>query len=97
MTYPNGQLSDARPPENYLVWAILSLVLGFWPLGVAAVVFSSQVNSKWMIGDLAGALESSRKAKKYAIASAVTTAAILVAYVAFIIILIAAGLDGPSN
>ncbi|WP_342747564.1 CD225/dispanin family protein [Knoellia remsis] len=37
-----------------------------WPIGIPAVVFAAQVNGKWNGGDQAGALESARKAKKFA-------------------------------
>jgi hypothetical protein len=41
------------------------------PLGIASIVFAAQVNGKYAAGDLAGAQESSRKAKQFAIWSAV--------------------------
>jgi hypothetical protein len=59
------------PPQNYLVFAILTTVLCCLPLGIVSIVFSSQVNSKWNAGDQAGAVESARKAKLWAIWSAV--------------------------
>ncbi len=64
-----GDPGVAKPP-NYLVWAILSLFL-CWPFAIASIVFASQVNSKWNAGDQHGAAESSKKAKQFAIASAV--------------------------
>lgn len=60
-----------QPPANNLVWAILSTVLCCLPLGVASIVFASQVNSKWAMGDVQGAYESARKAKNFAVWSAV--------------------------
>jgi len=63
--------SVSPPPPNYLVWAILSTVLCFLPLGVVSIVFSTQVNSKWAMGDWAGAQEASKKAKNFAIWSAI--------------------------
>ena len=60
-----------EPPQNYLVWAILSTVLCCLPLGIVSIVFAAQVNSKWAVGDAAGARDSSEKAKKFAIWSAV--------------------------
>ena len=66
--------AQGTPPPNYLVWAILSTLLcgcGF-PLGIASIVFSTQVNSKWAAGDVAGAQDSSAKAKKFAIWAALT-------------------------
>jgi hypothetical protein len=57
------------------VWAILSTVLCCLPLGVASIVFASQVDSKWAAGDYAGARESSDKAKMFAMISAGLAAA----------------------
>lgn len=62
--------AQGPPPPNYLVWAILSVVL-CWPVAIAAIVFSTQVNAKWSTGDVAGAQDSSRKAKKFTIWAAV--------------------------
>jgi hypothetical protein len=53
------------------VWAILSTICCCLPLGVVSIVFAAQVNSKWAVGDVAGAHASSRKAKTFAIWSAV--------------------------
>jgi len=40
-------------------------------VAIAAIVFSTQVNAKWSTGDVAGARDSSAKAKKFAIWAAV--------------------------
>ena len=64
---PYGQ----QPPQNYLVWSILTTIFCCLPLGVVSIVFATQVNSKFIAGDLAGAQESSAKAKRWAIWSAV--------------------------
>ena len=80
---------QGTPPPNYLVWAILSTILcgcGF-PLGIASIVFSTQVNSKWAMGDVAGAQAASQKAKNFAIWAAVVGLAFAVLYA----ILIAVG------
>lgn len=61
-----GGAPAGPPPSNNLVLAIVSL-LCCWPIGIPAVVFAAQVNGKWNAGDQAGALESSAKAKKFAI------------------------------
>ncbi|MEP7016925.1 MAG: CD225/dispanin family protein [Actinomycetota bacterium] len=58
---------QAAPPPNYLVWAILSTIFCFLPLGIVSIVFSAQVNSKWAIGDVAGAQRASELAKKLTI------------------------------
>ncbi|PRX98525.1 CD225/dispanin family protein [Allonocardiopsis opalescens] len=59
------------PPDNYLVWSILSTICCCLPLGIVSIVFSTQVNSKWQAGDYAGAQDASNKAKNFAIWSAV--------------------------
>lgn len=69
---------QGAPPPNYLVWAILSTVLCFLPLGVVSIVFSTQVNSKWAMGDVAGAQGASEKAKKFAMWSAITQVILVV-------------------
>lgn len=48
---------------NYLVQSILVTVFCCLPSGIAAIIFSSQVNTKLAAGDFEGALESSKKAK----------------------------------
>ena len=59
------------PPQNYLVWAILSTICCSPIFGIVSIVFASQVNSKFRAGDVAGAMEASRKAKTWAIVAAV--------------------------
>ena len=48
---------------NYLVQSILVTVFCCLPSGIAAIVFSSQVNTKLAAGDYDGAMDSSKKAK----------------------------------
>lgn len=48
---------------NYLVFAVLSTVLCCLPAGIPAILYSSQVNSKLLAGDLAGAQAASNNAK----------------------------------
>jgi hypothetical protein len=50
---------------SYMGWAIAVLILCFWPTGIAAVVYASQVGNKLALGDIEGARESSRKAKMW--------------------------------
>ena len=49
---------------NYLVPAILSLFC-CWPLSIAAIIFAAQVNGKVAAGDIAGAVDASKKAKLF--------------------------------
>ena len=72
---------QGTPPPNYLVWAILSTVLCCLPLGVVSIVFSTQVNSKWAMGDVAGSQAASGKARNFAIWSAIAWVAIVIVVV----------------
>ena len=57
--------APAQQIPNYLIPAILSTVFCCLPLGVASIIFATQVNSKVAAGDTAGAMESSKKAKMF--------------------------------
>lgn len=70
------------PPNNYLVWAILTTVLCCLPAGIVSIVKASQVNGKWSSGDAAGAQEASRQARQWAIISAAVGVVVLIVYVA---------------
>jgi predicted secreted protein len=50
------------------------------PLGVASTDFSTRVNSKWALGDVAGAQDASAEAKRFAIWAAIASVIILVLY-----------------
>ena len=63
-TPPPSSGASANIP-NYLVPAILSTVFCCLPLGVVSIIFATQVNSKIAAGDIAGATESSGKAKMF--------------------------------
>jgi hypothetical protein len=60
---PAGGGSATVP--NYLVPAIISIFC-CWPLAIPAIIFATQVNSKLAAGDVAGAEDSSKKAKMFA-------------------------------
>lgn len=50
---------------NYLVQSILVTLCCCLPLGVVAIIFAAQVNSKLAAGDIAGAQDASQKAKMF--------------------------------
>lgn len=65
-----GQSNAEQPakPDNYLVLAIVATVLGLCScigtiIGIVAIVFATQVDSKYNLGDYAGAESSSKNAK----------------------------------
>lgn len=59
---PAAGTSDKVP--NYLVLSIIATICCF-PLGVVGLIFAAQVNGKVTAGDIAGAMESSKKAKLF--------------------------------
>ncbi|WP_334180568.1 CD225/dispanin family protein [Pseudoxanthomonas sp.] len=69
---------------NHLVWAILSTLFCCLPLGIVSIVFAAQVNGKLAAGDVAGAQDSSEKAKKWAMWSAIAGVSLAVLYIIFI-------------
>ncbi|MFT3904607.1 MAG: CD225/dispanin family protein [Niabella sp.] len=77
-----------KPPENYMVWAILSTIFCCMPLGIVSIVKASQVNSRFTSGDYIGAESSSKEARKWAIITAIVG---VVIYVLYIIVLFALG------
>ncbi len=83
----NNSGGSGFPPENYLVWAILSTIFCCLPLGVVSIIKSTEVNSKWQRGDYDGAMRSSADAKKFAMWGAIAAGIGVVLYVLFIVIL----------
>jgi hypothetical protein len=50
---------------DYLVWSILATLLCCLPVGIVAVVYSAQVSTRLKLGDMAGARDSSKKARMW--------------------------------
>lgn len=63
-TPPPPPGGGAATVPNYLVPAIISIFC-CWPLAIPAIIFATQVNGKVAAGDVAGAQESSKKAKMF--------------------------------
>lgn len=80
---PAWQPAGAKPP-SYLVWAILTTLFCCLPLGVVSIVYAARVDSAYNAGDLAGSLQASESAKKWAIISAVTSVVLFVVWIAVI-------------
>jgi hypothetical protein len=61
---PGSFAPGGGPPiKNYLLQSILVTLCCCLPLGIVAIIFSAQVNSKLAAGDIAGAREASSRAK----------------------------------
>ena len=81
---PSYGPQSQRPamPDTYLVWAILATLLCCMPFGIVSIVKASQVSSLYYQGNYAEARAASRAARNWAIASAVSSGAIVLVYVA---------------
>lgn len=79
------------PPPNHLVWGILTTIFCCLPLGIVSIVYAAQVNGKWQMGDVAGARDSSNKAKQFAIWAAVLG---LVGVVIYMVLIFAGVMSG---
>jgi Interferon-induced transmembrane protein len=62
--YPPPQPAG-QAPKNYLVWSILVTLFCCLPLGIVAIVKSSQVNGLWAQGLYAEAQAAADSAKKW--------------------------------
>lgn len=62
---------QGTPPDNNLIWAILSTLCCCLPLGVVSIVKSTQVSGLWAQGQFAAAQQAADDAKKYAMWGAI--------------------------
>jgi hypothetical protein len=61
----NAEEQSESPIRNYLIQSVLVTICCCMPLGIPAIVFAAQVNSKLDAGNLRGAAEASRQAKLF--------------------------------
>ena len=54
-----------------------------WPLAIPAIIFATQVQSKWAMGDFAGAKDSADKARTFSMIAIILGVALLVLYLIF--------------
>jgi hypothetical protein len=59
------QSPEGPPPPNHLVGAILATIFCCVPLGIVAIVYAAQVNTKHAAGDHAGAIMAADKANAW--------------------------------
>lgn len=86
--YGGGGPSSA-PIPNYLVWSILTTVLCCLPFGIVSIVHAAKVDGLRNAGDIAGAMDASRKAKTWAMVAAGAGLVVIVLY--FVLALIIGG------
>ncbi len=94
--YPRAGYSETyEKVENHLVKAILTTLFCCMPVGIAAIVYASQVDGHARSGNLAAARESARKANMWANISIGCILAYVGIYV--IVIVIGIALGGSSS
>jgi hypothetical protein len=63
---PTPTLVEMRnPPNDHMIFAILTCLFCFWPTSIVALIYSCEVNDRYNAGDHVGAVESSRKAYQW--------------------------------
>ncbi|OBJ60390.1 CD225/dispanin family protein [Mycobacterium sp. 1423905.2] len=78
--YPPQQPPAGQQPDNYLVWSILATLFCCLPLGIVAIVKSSQVSGLWAQGQYAEAQAASADAKKWVKWSVIAGVVALIIY-----------------
>lgn len=61
--YNEAQISEEQKcPPSYMAWSIITTILFFLPVGIAAIIYSSKVGGYWNMGDRAKARKASERA-----------------------------------
>ncbi|MBL0357076.1 MAG: CD225/dispanin family protein [Chitinophagaceae bacterium] len=69
-----------QKPDNNLVWAILSTILCCLPLGIVAIISATKVDNLWNSGQHSEAVREAKKAKDWAIYSAIAGVVVIILY-----------------
>lgn len=88
--FETNKLDQPDKPNNYLVLAIISTVLGLCScmgliIGIVAIIFATQVDSKYKLGDYPGAFSSSQNAKIFSIIAIVFDAIAIIISISYMI------------
>jgi hypothetical protein len=62
---PKPIQSKGTPPDNWLVKSILATIFCCWPFSIAGIINAAKVDKLFVMGDVEGAEEAARNAKKW--------------------------------
>ena len=80
---PQGAYTTRPNVPTYIGWGIACLLLCFWPTAIVALVYGGRVNKRLALGDYAGAVDASHKARTWCwVSLAVVIVVIIVAIIA---------------
>ena len=77
---------DEPMPSTWLIWSVLVTVFCCFIPGIVAIIFSSQVSSRYYAGDIEGAKRASRTAEIWIIVSFVLGVLTATLYIPFMLI-----------
>ncbi|NLV77744.1 MAG: CD225/dispanin family protein [Rhodococcus sp.] len=89
-----GYPTYTPPPDNYMVWGIITTVLCCLPFGIISLIQSSRVNNLWGQGQFDEARRAAQSAKTWAIWSVVAS---LLQYGVIILLVVIAAAMSASN
>lgn len=97
-TYPAQQHPQQPPalPPSQAGWVVAAIVF-FWPVAFSAANHAFSVYPKWAAGDFAGAQYASDRAKKLGKIALAVFAILILAYVVFVGIAIAVGINEAAS
>lgn len=87
-TAPQNGSGYPVKPDNNLVWAILCTVMCCLPLGIVAIMKANEVDTKWNIGDYAGARKAADDSKKWSLWGAIGSGIFVFLYILIYVIVI---------
>lgn len=93
----NQNMNQGVRPKNYLVESILVTIFCCLPLGIVGIIFATQVNSKFDVGDFTGAAKASKQAKQFMMWGLITGVVVMVAYFAIFGTAIFAGIQSAGQ
>lgn len=82
-----NSFEDLIPPDNYLVWAILTTIFCCQPIGIVAIIKAAKVNTLWESKQYDKARIASDEALKYVKYSVLAAVLFWIIYLFFALVL----------